>query len=141
MTSSKGTSITKKYKKNSAYIRIEATIRNPETAKQTPLHLECRIDTGFDGGIFVPSLYLSDAKMIGIEPGITNITLADGGRITAYVCTAHINKIEKHYLPEPGKPVILVICGNRKGQLLGMDTLKYCTTAFDGPKQCFTITI
>jgi len=133
--------ITRKYKNKSAYIRIEGAIRNPQNMRQTPLHFECRIDTGFDGGIIVPHWYRSDAQTIGVEPGITNITLADGSQIPAYICVAHLHKIDTYTFPPPGKPTILVMCGNRKGELLGMDALKYCSVLFDGPKQTLTISL
>lgn len=135
------TTINRKYKNRRAYIRIGGVIRNPKTARQIPLSFECRIDTGFDGGIFVPHWYRSDAQSIDVEPRITNITLADGSRISAYVCAAYLQNIDTCRFPPPGKPVTLVMCGNRKGELLGIDALKYCTVLFDGPKQAFTIKI
>jgi len=129
----------KKYKNKSAKVRIVGAIQNPENMRQTPLDFECRIDTGFDGGIMVPHWYRSDAQTIGVEPSVTNITLADGSKIPAYVCAAYIHEIDKHSFSHPGKTVILVMCGNRKGELLGMDALKHCSVLFDGPKQAFTI--
>lgn len=131
--------VRKKYKKKSARVRIAGVIQNPQNMRQTPLDFECRIDTGFDGGIMVPHWFRSDAQSIGIEPSITNITLADGSKTPAYVCAAHIHKINGHSFSLPGKTAMLVMCGNRKGKLLGMDALKHCSVLFDGPKQAFTI--
>jgi predicted aspartyl protease len=135
------TAINKKYKNKKAYIKVKGAILNPETMRQVPLDFECRIDTGFDGGILVQNPYKLDAKSIGVEPRITNITLADGSKIPAYVCVAHIQVIDTCSLPLPGKPVVLVMCGSRKGELLGMDALKYCTVFFDGPGQAFTMNV
>lgn len=131
--------INKRYKNKSAHIRIRGAIQNPQNMRQTPLDFECRIDTGFDGGIMVPHWYRSDAQIIGVEPSITNITLADGSKIPAYVCVAYLHNIDTYAFPPPGKPTILVMCGNRKAELLGMDALKNCTVLFDGPKQTFAI--
>ena len=131
--------IHKKCKKKSARVRIAGVIQNPQNMRQTPLDFECRIDTGFDGGIMVPHWFRSDAQSIGIEPSITNITLADGRKISAYVCAAYIHTINGHSFSLPGKTAILVMCGNRRGKLLGMDALKYCSVLFDGPKQAFMI--
>jgi len=131
--------LNKKYKKKKAYVRVKGIIQNPVTIRQTPLDFECRIDTGFDGGILVPHWYRSDAQSIKVEPSVTNITLADGSKTPAYVCAAYIQNIDKYTFPPPGKPVTLVMCGNRKGKLLGMGTLKYCSILFNGPKQTFTI--
>jgi len=135
------TAINKKYKNKKAYIKVKGAILNPETMRQIPLDFECRIDTGFDGGILIPKWYRPDAKSIGVEPSITNITLADGSKIPAYVCVAHIQQIDTCSLPLPGKPVVLVMCGSREGELLGMDALKYCTVFFDGPGQAFTMNV
>ena len=135
------TVLNKKYKNRKAYIRVKGAILNPETVRQIPLDFECQIDTGFDGGILVPDSYRLDAESISVEPSITNITLADGSKVPAYVCVAYIQGIDAHSLPLPGKPVVLVMCGNRKSELLGMDTLKYCTVLFDGPGQAFTMNV
>ena len=137
----KTVTLNKKYKKQKAYVRIKGIIQNPETIRQTPLDFECQIDTGFDGGIFVPHWYRSDAQSIKVEPRLTNITLADGRKVPAYVCAAYMQNIDSYTFPPPGRPVMLVMCGNRKGHLLGMDALKYCSILFDGPKQTFTINI
>lgn len=131
--------IEKKYREKHAYIRIAGIIPNPLTAAQVPLNFECRIDTGFDGGILVGVRYKSDAETIGIQPRLTNITLADGSKTPAYVCVAYIQAIEESAFTPPGKPVLLVMCGIRERQLMGMDALKYYTILFDGPKQAFTI--
>lgn len=131
--------INKNYKKKSAYVNIEGIIQNPRNMRQTPLNFECRIDTGFDGGIFVPHWVRSDAQTIGVEPSITNLILADGSKIPVYVCAAHLRKIDTHVYSSPGKPVMLVMGGNRKGKLLGMDALKHCSVLFDGPSQAFEI--
>jgi len=133
--------ICKNYRKKAAYITIEGTIPNPQTAAQVPLRFECRIDTGFDGGVLVPVRYKSDTQSIGVRPTITNMTLADGQKINVYVCAAYLQAIEKCVFESPGKPILLVMCGLREGQFLGMDALKYCTILFDGPKQNFTIDI
>jgi predicted aspartyl protease len=133
--------LNKKYKNGKAYIRVKGAILNPETVRQIPLDLECQIDTGFDGGILVPDSYKLDAKSISVEPRVTSITLADGSKTPAYVCVAHIQGIDTHSLPLPGKPVMLVMCGNRKSELLGMDALKYCTVFFDGPGQAFIMNV
>jgi hypothetical protein len=135
------TAINRNYRNGKAYIRVKGAIVNPETTRQVPLDFKCRIDTGFDGGILIPNLYRFDARSVGVEPSITSITLADGSRIPAYVCVAYLHEIETCSLPPPGKPVLVVMCGNRKGELLGMDALKYCTILFDGPGQAFTMNV
>jgi len=133
--------IRKNYRNKSAFIEIEGIIPNPLTLAQVPLRFECRIDTGFDGGIFVPVRYKSDSEAIGVKPTVTNITLADGSKTPAYVCAAYLQAIDKRGFESPGKPVILVMCGFREGKMLGMDALKYCTILFDGPNQNFTMNI
>jgi len=107
--------------------------------RQVPIDFNCRIDTGFDGGVLIPQWHLSEAESIGIQPSITNMTLADGSKIPVYVFAAHIQEIEGKSLPSPGLPVLLVMCGKGKTVLLGMDTLKNSTILFDGPSQAFTL--
>lgn len=133
--------INKSYRDKRAYIRVRGVILNPINSRQFPLSFECRIDTGFDGGLLIPKWHLSDAKSIDVEPSITSITLADGSKVPVYVCVAHIQEIDTYNLPLPGKPVMIVMCGNMKSQLLGMDVLKYGTILFDGPGQAFTMTV
>ena len=132
------TKINKQYRRNAAYVRVAGYIPGLET-RQFSFELECRIDTGFDGGIFIPSRYKSDLDIIGVEPSISNVTLADGSKIAAYICAAYILKMDKCAFLPPGKPIEVIICGIREGQLLGMDTLKYCTAFFDGINQNLTI--
>lgn len=127
--------INKKYRENKAFIKIKGAVMNPLTAAQVPLDCECRIDTGFDGGLMIPWWHQSEIETINVEPRFTNITVADGRTIPAVVCVAHLQEIDSHSFPMPGKPVMLVMCGNLEGSLLGMDTLKYSTILFDGPKQ------
>jgi hypothetical protein len=67
------------------------------------------------------------------------MTVADGSEVPAFVCAAHIQEIENHTFPMPGQPVKLVMCGNWKGVLFGMDALKQSTVLFDGPNQEYVI--
>ncbi len=140
MTAAK-TSISKKYYKKKAYLKVKGVIQNPANLRQFPLDFECRIDTGFDGGILIPHWHSADAKSIGVEPSLTNIILADGRKIPAYVCLAHLQEIEAHNLPAPGIPIVLVMCGNRDGSILGMDALQHHLISFDGPAQTCTIIV
>lgn len=133
--------INKKYSNKKAFIEVKGVIRNPQNLRQVPLTVKCRIDTGFDGGMLVPHWHLSDAKSVGVNPTVTNIVMADGRKVTAYVCVAHLQEIEANTLPAPGIPIILVMCGSRKGNLLGMDSLKAGIISFDGLAQAFTLII
>jgi predicted aspartyl protease len=134
-----GNVIKKKYRNKRAYVKVRGAIINPITTRQIPLDCECRIDTGFDGGIMLPLWQLNELRAINIEARLTNITVADGSKVPAYVCVAHIQEIENHPFPMPGRPVMLVMCGNKEGVLLGMDSLKYSTILFDGPNQAYTM--
>jgi len=134
--------ISREYRNSSAYVRMKCVIQNPQTASQVPLDFStCRIDTGFDGGVLVPQWHRSDAEVAGVEPRITNLTLADGSRIPAYVCAVFLQSVDDITFAPPGRPMILVMCGNRRSPLLGMGALKYCTILFDGPNQRFTIRV
>ena len=107
--------------------------------RQIPLNCECRIYTGFDGGIMIPYWHKDEIQSIDVEPRITNITVADGSQVPALVCVAYIQEIDSCSFSMPGRAVMLVMSGNWPGTLLGMDTLKYSKILFDGPKQEFTM--
>jgi len=87
----------------------------------------------------IPYWHKDEIQSINVEPRPTNITIADGNKIPALVCAVHIQEIDTHSFPMPGRPVMLVMCGNWSGMLLGMDALKHSTILFDGPKQAYTM--
>jgi hypothetical protein len=89
----------------------------------------------------IPFWHKDELQSINVEPRFTNITVADGSKIPALVCAAHVQEIDSHSFPMPGKPVLLVMCGNWPGALLGMDTLKYGKILFDGPRQEYTMNL
>lgn len=124
---------------NRAIVNARGVIPNPKTHQTVSFNYDCLIDTGFDGGITVPLHYLSDTEIIGVTPRPTNITLANGGKVTAHVCLAYIQKIDEIKIPPPGKPIKLVILGSNIKQLLGMDLLKFCKTIIDGPNNSFKL--
>lgn len=133
--------IRKNYSSNFAFVRVRGIVPNPENARQFPFEAECLIDTGFYGGVYLPDSFLSDAKTIGVTPTPTNITLADGSEIVAHVCAAYLLQIEDHKFNWPGKPIFLVIYGNKSDELIGMNSLKHFPVLFDGPNSCFTISL
>lgn len=139
MTTTTSKTINKKYKGKKAYIKIKGAIINPVNSRQIPLDCECRIDTGFDGGIMIPFWRKEELRSINVQPVPTNMTVADGRTIPAFVCAAHIQEIETHTFPMPGRPVMLVMCGDLAGVLLGMDALKQSTILFHGPNQEYTM--
>jgi predicted aspartyl protease len=132
--------VTRKYTDKKAFIKIKGAIINEVNGRQLPLDCDCRVDTGFDGGIMIPFWRKQEIESISVQPRPTNITIADGSKIPAFVCAAHIQEIENHTFPSPGRPVMLVMCGNWAGVLLGMDALKQSTILFDGPRQQYTMT-
>jgi len=134
-----GTAIKKNYRNKRAYVKVKGAIINPITTRQIPLDCECRIDTGFDGGIMLPFWHMDELRDINVEARPTNITVADGRKVPAYVCVAHIQELENHPFLMPGRPVMLVMFGKLEGVLLGMDSLKYTTILFDGPNQAYTM--
>jgi predicted aspartyl protease len=133
--------ITKKYTSKKAYIRVKGAIMNQVNGRQIPLDCECRIDTGFDGGLMIPFWHKDEIETIDVQPRLTNITIADGSTVPALICAVHIQEVENQTFPMPGRPVMLVMCGNRKGDLLGMDALKQSTILFDGPNQKYTMNL
>jgi hypothetical protein len=139
LTAAHSNIINKKYEKKKAYIKIKGSIINTYNARQVPLNCECRIDTGFDGGLLIPFWHKDEIQSIDVQPVATTMTVADGRKIPAFVCAAHIQEIETRTFPMPGRAVMLVMCGNYPGVLLGMDALKQSTIFFDGPNQEYTI--
>jgi len=87
----------------------------------------------------IPYWHKGELQSIGVEPRPTNIIVADGSKIPAFVCVAHMQEIDSFSFSMPGRPVMLVMCGNWPGVLLGMDALKHSTILFDGPNQAYTM--
>ena len=133
--------INKPYRNERAYLKIKAVIRNPNTMEQTPVILEGIVDTGFDGGLFVPSVYKSDLETIRVTPRKTSITLADGRRIPVETCLAYIQEVENIELPAPGIPVSFILCGRFEGSLIGMNFLRNCVTEVDGIRSNINMSI
>jgi hypothetical protein len=135
------TIIKKKYSSNSAYVQCFGIVTNPSNGRQVPFNAECLVDTGFYGGIFLPNTFMLDARSIEVEPVATTVTLADGSEIIAHVCAGYLQRIEGHDFDAPGIPIFLVIYGNVPGEVLGMNVLQNFTILFDGPNQCFALTL
>ncbi|MCW4048106.1 MAG: hypothetical protein NWE89_00065 [Candidatus Bathyarchaeota archaeon] len=126
-------SIEKRYKNKRAYLKLRGFVRNLQTMEQTPFIVEGIVDTGFDGGLFVPDTFKSDLEIINVKPRKSPMTLADGRKITAETCFAYIQQVDDIKLPDPGLPVSFVVFGNLKGHLIGMEFLENCVTEFNGP--------
>ena len=132
--------ITKLYNsENFAFIRIRGIIQNPVNLRQYPFDLECLIDRGFYGGIYVPKIFLAHADLIDVTPRPTTVTLADGSLIAAHVCVAYLTQIEDYSFESPGIPTSLVIYGDKTGELIGVDAMQHFSVLFDGPANNFTI--
>ena len=80
--------ITKKYNNKKAFIKIKGAIINPVNGRQLPIDCDCRIDTGFDGGLMIPFWHKEEIESINVQPRPTTITVADGNKIPAFVCAA-----------------------------------------------------
>ena len=112
---------------------------NPYNGQQVPFQAKCLIDTGFDGGIFLPDSFLSDARSIGVEPSVTTLALADGSQIVAHVCAGYLQEIERHVFALPGIPILVAIYGHDPSEVIGMNTLQHFSILFDGPNQRYTL--
>ena len=133
--------INKLYKNKRAYLKIRAIIPNPQTHERTPLFFEGIVDTGFDGGLFVPETFKSDLDIVNVTPRKTSLILADGRKIPVETCFIYLQEIDGIRLPAPGIAVQLVLGGKLKGHLIGMDLLKHCITEFNGPSQTLNLKI
>lgn len=129
----------KAYEKKAAFLRVSGIVQNPQNMRQIPFSFTCRVDTGFDGGITTPQTYRSDVQIIGIQPSLKNWTLANGKKVTVYICAAYIQQIDTCRFPMPGIPVKLVMLGHSEKHFLGMDSLKHCLISFDGKNQNFSL--
>lgn len=133
--------IVDKYSKNSAYITVKGAIINSQTHNRAPFSFKCLIDTGFTiGGLYYEETLRSDAKIVGVTPTIATIRLADGSPVSAYVCMAHIEKINNIELPPPGIKVQLFMRGSGRG-FIGMEALGSWIFLLDGPNKTFKIKI
>jgi len=128
-----------KFENNAAYIKVEGIIQNPHNFQQVPFDFKCRIDTGFDGGVSTSIRYRSDVETIGVQPLIRNWTLADGSKTPVYICAAYLQKVGQHELPQPGKPIKLIMVGQKELHLFGMDSLQYCILTLNGKEKKFSL--
>lgn len=133
--------IKKQYRANFAFIRAKGVIPNPVNLRQYPFDVKCLIDTGFYGGIYVPNVFIANAKVIGVNPRPTTATLADGSKVAVHVCLAYLQQIENYCFPPLGKAIFLVIRGYDSEGLMGVDALQHFSVLFDGPANSFTITL
>lgn len=126
-------SINKRYRNNAAYVMVRGYIINRRTLQQCPFTIECLVDTGFSSGLFADENLRADALVIGVNPSLTNISLANGRPISAYICEAYIEGIESYNFSPPGKKVPLYMASRNK-KYIGMEALKYWVTNFNGPQ-------
>jgi hypothetical protein len=126
------------YQNNAAYVTVKGAIINPRTMNRAPFSFECMIDTGFFSGLYYEEGLRSDALIVGVNPVLTTIRLADGSIVPAYTCVAQIEEINDFKLRPPGIKVTIFMRGLRKGYL-GMEALKSFVTLFDGPAQKYKI--
>ncbi len=66
------------------FIDAVVAIVNIITMRRTTISMRFMLDTGFTGGIHVPSFHVADARMIGVEPRHTILEL--GGEKEKPVC-------------------------------------------------------
>ena len=132
--------ITKDYRNNAAYVRVQGAIIHPMTLRRAPFSFECKIDTGFTEGLFYEATLISDAETVDVHPYPATLRLGDGTPLATHACIAHIEKINGYDLPPPGIQVQLYMCGRRRGYI-GMEALKSCAVLFDGPNQKVKIKI
>jgi len=129
----------KNFEKKALFVRVRGIVQNRVDMRQVPFNFKCRVDTGFDGGVTAPGRFLSDISTIGVQPLEKNWTLANGEKVPVFICAAYLHQIEHCIFPMPGLAVTLVILGNVEKNLLGMDSLKYCTLVLDGSKRNFSM--
>lgn len=127
------------YTHGKPYIRARVVIVNPQTGRQTTILKDFWVDTGFDGGIHVAQVHVTDLELIGVSPVLGPIGLAGGEIRQAYRCFAYLQQIGDHELPMPGIEAELVLQGTNRYGLLGLEILKYFIAKFDGPNEFFTI--
>ena len=126
--------LSKDYRNNAAYVRVQGAIINPNTMNRAPFSFVCMIDTGFFSGLYYEASLRSDALTVDVVPNSTTIQLADGTRVAAHTCIATIEKINDYALPFPGIPVTLYMRGTGRG-FMGMEAMKSFIVVLDGPSQ------
>jgi hypothetical protein len=129
-----------RYQNNAAHVNVRGYFENSSTHQRTSFNITCKVDTGFYSGIYSFESLRSDAQIIGVNPVLTTIRLADGSEVPVYLCLAYIEKINEVTLPLPGKIVQLFMRGTGFSYL-GMEALHDWITLFDGPTQTLKIKI
>jgi len=129
----------KDYENKALFVQVRGIVQNPRDMRQIPFNFRCRVDTGFDGGITAPQWFRSDIDTIGVQPLEKNWTLANGERVTVHICAAYLHQIDRCEFPMPGLAVKMVMLGYVEKNLLGMESLKYCTLILNGSEEKFSM--
>lgn len=129
------------YSQGKPFVRVRIAVINPQTGQVATFQQRCWVDTGFDGGIHVPNFRKSEAKMVGVDPRLTTLTLAGGARAPGHACLAFLQKIENCEIPSPGIETELIIQGTQNHGLIGLEILKNWIAQFDGPRQSLSFHI
>ena len=130
-----------RYTHGKPFVRAKVVVVNPYTGRQTTIEEDFWIDTGFDGGIHLAQLHMSEITPIGVDLRPGPIAVAGGGiSRNAYRCFAYLQQIGDHELPQPGIEAELVLHGSSRYGLLGLEILKHWIIRFNGPDEFFAIT-
>lgn len=123
------------YFQGKPFVKVKISIINPLTNQFSVFEEKCWVDTGFSGGVHVPDFRRSEAKMAGVSPSPTKLTLAGGQPAAGYVCHAYLQQLENLTLPPPGIEIELIMQGRLKHGLLGLKVLRRWIAKFNGPSQ------
>jgi len=129
----------RQYSSGRPFVTIRIAIVNPNTYQRTAFDQKCWVDTGFDGGVHVPEFRRSEANMAGIQPIPTTVTLAGGLRRPGYVCLAFLQQIEDYEVPLPGLEMELLMQGDQRWGLIGLEVLRNWIAEFDGPREILNV--
>ena len=128
------------YTQGRPIVSAKIVVVNPVTLRQTTIHKDFWIDTGFDGGIHVAQSHEADITMIGVDLLNGTIGVAGGRTDPAHRCLVYLQQIGDYELPMPGIEAELVLHGSARHGFLGLDILKHWTVKFNGPSELFKIT-
>ena len=128
------------YTHGKPFVKAKIAILNPVNSRQTTIHADFWIDTGFDGGIHVSQSYETEIASLGLDLWQGNIGVAGGKTDRVNRCLAYLQQIGDRELPSPGVETEIVFHGADRYGLLGLDILRNWIIAFDGPNQFFRIT-
>lgn len=112
---------------------------SPSGSASIPITYPCWVDTGFSGGILLPSTLEAAVRQLGIKGQRLPVGLAGDVRSLANAYLGYLSKIDGFAFATNTIPVPVLFMGTSKYGLVGLNLIKDWISEFHGPNKVLTI--